>query len=77
LKVETLKLGASDAITEITGRRGNVYDFLRIVASNGQSIQGGGAGGNSFKNIVPAGARVIAFAGGIGGDIHNLKVYYH
>ena len=63
-------------ITGISGRHGDVMDNLTITLSDGTSYSFGGTGGHAFGNIVPAGKKVVALAGGLGGHLHNIFCYY-
>jgi hypothetical protein len=71
----TLNLQPGETIVDISGRGGNIIDYLIIRSSNGQKIEIGGFGGNPFQNIIPAGARIVGFAGGVNGHLHNLFAY--
>lgn len=51
-------------------------DRLEIKLSNGLSYQFGGHGGNPWQIDIPHGRYVRALAGGHGGHIHNLAVYF-
>lgn len=63
-------------ITGISGRHGDVMDNLTITLSDGTSYSFGGTGGSAFGNIVPAGKKVVALGGGLGGHLHNIFCYY-
>jgi hypothetical protein len=72
-----LDLAPGEQITEISGKAGYVIDYLKVTSSSGKSVEIGGLGGLPFNNLVPAGARVVGFGGGINGHLHNLYVYLH
>ncbi|CAI2376048.1 unnamed protein product [Moneuplotes crassus] len=63
-------------ITGISGRHGDVMDNLTITLSDGTSYSFGGTGGFAFSNFVPAGKKVVALGGGLGGHLHNIFCYY-
>jgi hypothetical protein len=70
-------LGWGEYITQVTGRHGDIIDYLQIQTSTGQSYQFGGSGGqNQFNLNVPYGKQVVAFYGGLGGHLHNIGCYY-
>lgn len=75
LRTSTLKLAPGEKITEISGKSSEVITYLKIVSSSGQSAEIGGYAGLPFANIVPSGSRVLGFAGGVNGHLHNLYVY--
>ena len=75
LRNAVLNLAPGEFITEITGRAGNIIDFIKISTSYGQKIELGGYGGNPFGNLVNAGSRIVGFGGGINGHLHNLYAY--
>jgi hypothetical protein len=62
-------------ITGISGRNGDIVDNLTLTLSDGATYSFGGQGGNAFGNIVPAGKKVVALGGGLGGHLHNLYCY--
>ena len=72
---QSIALPAGTYITGITGRNGDIIDNLTFTLSNGLSYSFGGTGGHPFGNIVPAGKRVIALGGGLGGHLHNIYCY--
>ncbi|CAI2375200.1 unnamed protein product [Moneuplotes crassus] len=72
---QTIALGGYH-VTGISGRHGDVMDNLTITLSNGMSYNFGGTGGDPFENIVPAGKKVVALGGGLGGHMHNIFCYY-
>jgi hypothetical protein len=66
-----------EVITSISGRHGDVIDFMQIQTSSGQTYQFGGSGGSHQFNIaIPYGKTVMAFYGGLGGHLHNIGCYY-
>jgi len=64
-------------ITAVTGRGGVVVDHLRIFTNKGCVIDVGGPGGNEFALNVPMGRKIYAFAGGLGGHLHNISAFYY
>jgi len=73
---QSIPLPAGTYISGISGRNGDVIDNLTITLSTGLSYSFGGTGGSAFANIVPAGKRVVALGGGLGGHLHNIHCYY-
>lgn len=73
---QSISLTGGKYVTGISGRNGDVIDQLTITLSDGTSYNFGGTGGTAFHNIVPAGKRVIALGGGLGGHLHNIFCYY-
>mmetsp|Transcript_13849 Transcript_13849/g.15507 ORF Transcript_13849/g.15507 Transcript_13849/m.15507 type:complete len:448 (-) Transcript_13849:20-1363(-) len=64
-------------ITAINGKHGNVVDSLTIITSKGRTFTFGGPGGDyAYSLVIPAGKKVKAFAGGLGGHLHNISVFY-
>ena len=58
----------------MSGRSGNIIDFLRI-STNWGRLEIGGQGGSDFLNIITPGSRVVGFGGGNNVHLHNLYVY--
>jgi len=73
---QSIALSDSKYITGISGRNGDIIDQLSIHLSDGTNYNFGGSGGSSFINIVPAGKKVVALGGGLGGHLHNIFCYY-
>jgi hypothetical protein len=73
---QSISLAGGKYITGISGRNGDVVDNLTITLNDGTSYSFGGSGGNAFGNIVPAGKKVVALGGGLGGHLHNIYCYY-
>lgn len=73
---QSISLTGGKYVTGISGRNGDIIDQLTITLSDGTSYNFGGTGGSAFGNIVPAGKRVVALAGGLGGHLHNISCYY-
>lgn len=59
-------------IVKVYGKGGDVMDQLSIELNNGLTYIFGGHGGNPWSIDIPAGRYVKAFAGGLGGHVHNL-----
>lgn len=74
---QSIALTGGKYISGISGRHGDVMDQLHIHLSDGTSYKFGGTGGHAFSNIVPAGKKVVALGGGLGGHLHNIFCYYH
>ena len=71
-------LANGEYITQVGGRFGHWTDKLVFKTSTGRLIQGGGSGGNE-KPFLPAGVEkpcIVAFEGGYGGHLHNIKAFY-
>ena len=51
-------------------------DGITITLNNGMTYNFGGSGGTPFTIPIPEGRYVQAIAGGFGGHIHNVAVYY-
>ena len=73
---QSVSLTGGKYITGISGKNGNIVDSLKIHLSDGTEYNFGGTGGTPFNNIVPAGKRVVALGGGLGGHLHNIFCYY-
>lgn len=73
---QAVPIPAGVFITEFKGRGGDVMDRLEIKLSNGLTYQFGGHGGHPWQIDIPHGRYVRALAGGHGGHIHNLAIYF-
>lgn len=73
---QSIALSDSKYITGISGRGGDLIDQLTIHLSDGTKYSFGGTGGSAWNNIVPAGKRVVALGGGLGGHLHNIHCWY-
>lgn len=70
-----LNVPAGEYITHVEGRSGAVIDQLTLRTSFNQVLTTpGSTGGDPFK--ADFSGRVVSFQGGVGGDIHNLSVFY-
>lgn len=72
---QSIALTGGKYINGISGRHGDIMDQLTISLSDGTSYSFGGTGGVAFGNIVPAGKKVVALGGGLGGHLHNIFAY--
>jgi len=74
---QSVPLAYGETITAISGKHGNVIDSINITTSTGKIYSFGGSGGKfSYSVFIPAGKTVRAIAGGLGGHLHHLSVYY-
>lgn len=73
---QSVALPAGTDIVAMGGRHGDVMDNITITLNNGQTYSFGGSGGNPFTVAIPEGRHVRAIAGGLGGHVHNVAVYY-
>jgi len=76
LRREELVLAEGEFISHLSGRSGNIVDCIVLKTNNGKTIRGGGNGGEARTIPLPSNTRIVAFAGGYGGHIHNLKCHY-
>lgn len=72
---QAIPLPPGTDIVQMTGRHGDVMDNLTITLSNGLTYSFGGQGGNPFQVDIPAGKKIVALAGGLGGHMHNFSAY--
>ena len=74
---QSVMLDYRETITGITGKHGNTIDSLTVKTSARKVYKFGGIGGDySYSLYIPEGKTVKAFAGGIGGHLHNISCYY-
>lgn len=73
----TLVLDPDDYIVEVTGNAGNLVDRICFKTHKGKTVSWGGPDGHQFNISVPPGMRVVGFAGGTNGHLHNFGVYYN
>lgn len=74
---QSIPLAVGETITKISGKHGNVIDSLNVTTSLGKIYSFGGSGGSfSYSLFIPTGKTVTSIAGGTGGHLHNLSVYY-
>ena len=79
IDVEGTKTGGNNReyITKVSGRAGALVDYLRVETNLGNFIEAGESkGGEAFEFVAPKGFKVISFAGGYGGHLHNISVRY-
>jgi len=75
-KETVLNFETGEFITEISGRAGDVIDFLEIKTNMNRSIRAGGNGGSPFSFTKPYGTQFVGFYGGVGGHLHNIGIIY-
>jgi hypothetical protein len=69
-------LAPDEYINNVSGRHGDIYDRLVFRTNKGKVLKLGGSGGTPFSFDLKRSDKVIAFAGGVGGHIHNLSLIY-
>jgi hypothetical protein len=72
-----LVLDSDDYIVEVSGNTGNLIDRVFLRTHKGKTVSWGGSDGAHFDLNVPAGKRVVGFAGGSNGHLHNFGVYFN
>lgn len=74
---QSVSLAWGETITSITGQHGDIIDSLTVKTSTGKIYKFGGTGGSfTYSLYIPDGKTVKAFAGGVGGHLHNISCYY-
>lgn len=73
-KVAHLDLEVDEFITSISGRSGDVIDYLKFTTNKERTVEAGGTGGNPFTLDIPENCIVGSISGGKNGHLHNIKV---
>merc|ERR1712096_579571 len=72
-KFSELELDPDERIVRVSGRAGDLMDYLKIETNKGKVLEGGNPkGGKPF--VIVDGATISGFRGGYGGDLHNIDV---
>jgi len=76
VKCEQIKFNQGEHLVKVLIRNGDILDHLTLVTDQGRIVSCGGTGGNPSLIVAPPGNHFVAFAGGIGGHIHNLTAFF-
>ena len=76
LKCESLVLNENEHITKVLLRAGDMIDHIVFYTDQGRKVGGGGNGGVPLVAVLQPMNQFVAVGGGIGGHLHNLRLFY-